>query len=112
MRTEVPNKMREDDIFTKIIESGKMSGMLTYSEINDAFLPGSLCNDELEDIPDVLRDRGVEAVESQEATDFEEEEPVEQEKIKMTMSMRRQKTLFRHISTPWEILQSLQEMRK
>jgi RNA polymerase primary sigma factor len=80
MRTWVPNTMREDDISTEIIDSGKMRGMLTHSEINEAFLPGSLCNDELEDIPDVLRDRGVEAVESQEATDSEEEEPVEQEK--------------------------------
>ncbi len=80
MRTEVPNTMREDDIFTEIIDSGKMRGMLTYSEINDAFLPGSLCNDELEDLLDPLHDIGVKVVDSQETTNFEEEELVEQEK--------------------------------
>jgi RNA polymerase primary sigma factor len=72
--------MREDDIFAKIIDSGKMRGMLTYSEINDAFLPGSLCSDELEDLLDLLRDRGVKVVGSQETTNFEEEELVEMEK--------------------------------
>jgi RNA polymerase primary sigma factor len=72
--------MREDDIFTEIIDSGKMRGMLTYSEINDAFLPGSLCNDELEDLLDPLHDIGVKVVDSQETTNFEEEELVEQEK--------------------------------
>ncbi len=66
MRTEVPNTMREDDIFTEIIDSGKMRGMLTYSEINDAFLPGSLGNDELEDLLDLLHDIGVKVVDSQE----------------------------------------------
>ncbi len=80
MRTEVPNTMRENDIFTEIIDSGKMRGMLTYSEINDAFLPGSLCNDELEDLPDFLHDIGVKVVDSQETTNLEEEELVEQEK--------------------------------
>jgi len=80
MRTEVPNTMRENDIFTEIIDSGKMRGMLTYSEINDAFLPGSLCNDELEDLLDLLHDIGVKVVDSQETTNFEEEELVEQEK--------------------------------
>ena len=47
---------------------------------NDAFLPGSLCNDELEDLLDLLHDRGVKVVDSQETTNFEEEELVEQEK--------------------------------
>ncbi|MFA4917640.1 MAG: sigma-70 family RNA polymerase sigma factor [Thermodesulfovibrionales bacterium] len=72
--------MREDDIFTEIIDSGKMRGMLTHSGINDAFPPGSLCNDELEDLLDLLHDRGVKVVDSQETTNFEEEELVEQEK--------------------------------
>jgi len=72
--------MREDDIFTEIIGPGKMRGMLTYSEIDDAFLPGSLCDDDLEGIPDILHDGGVEAVDGQETTNFEEDEQVEQEK--------------------------------
>ena len=82
MRTGLPNTMRENDIFTEIIDSGKMRGMLTHSEINDAFLPGSLCDDELEvveleDIPDILHDSGVEAVDGQETTNFEGDELVE-----------------------------------
>jgi len=72
--------MREDDIFTELIDSDKMSGMLTYSAIHDAFLPGSLCDDELEDIPNILHDSGVEAVDVQETSTFEEDEPAEQEK--------------------------------
>lgn len=80
MQTEVLDTMREDDIFTEIIDSGKMRGMLTYSEINDAFLPGSLCSDELEELLDLLRDTGVRVVDSQETTNFEEEELAEQEK--------------------------------
>ncbi|MDQ7788357.1 MAG: sigma-70 family RNA polymerase sigma factor [Thermodesulfovibrionales bacterium] len=80
MRTEVPNTIREDDIFAEIIDSGKMCGMLTYSEIHDAFLPGSLCNDELEDLLDLLHDTGVKVVDSQEITNSEEEELGEQEK--------------------------------
>ena len=79
MRTEVPNTMREDDIFTEIIDPGKMRGMLNYSAINDAFLPGSLCNDELEDPLDLLHDIGIKVVDTQEPTDFEEEEQAEQE---------------------------------
>lgn len=71
--------MRKDDIFAEIIDSGKIRGMLTDSEINEAFLPGSLCNDELEDLLDLRHDIGVKVVDSQETTNFEEEELVEQE---------------------------------
>ncbi len=80
MRTEVLNTMREDDMFTEITDSGKMSGMLTHSEINDAFLPGSLRDDESEDLLDLLHDRGVKVVDSQETTIFEKEDLSEQEK--------------------------------
>lgn len=77
--------MRENTISTELMDSGKMRGMLTYSEINDAFLSGSLCNDELEvialeDIPDLFHDTGVKAVDSQETITFEEEELAEHEK--------------------------------
>jgi RNA polymerase primary sigma factor len=79
MYEEATNTMKERDIFEEIIDLGTRRGILTYSEINDAFPPGSLFNDELEDLLDLLQEIGVKVIDSQEAG-LEEEEPLEEEK--------------------------------
>jgi len=78
MYEEATNTMKERDIFEEIKDLGTRRGILTYSEINDAFPLGSLFNDELEDFLDLLQEIGVKVVDSQEAG-FEVEEPLEEE---------------------------------
>ena len=51
--------MREPDIFDELMASGKKREILTYGEIDDAFLRGSPDNDELEDPSDLPRDIGL-----------------------------------------------------
>ncbi len=100
--------MREWDIFDEIIDLGKRRGTLTYDEINDAFPSEFVSPGELSDFMDLLQDIGIEVIDNQELC-TDDEEGLEEEEEE---SMKRQKTLFRHISTRWGIFQYLKGMKK
>ena len=64
--------MEKEDIFEEIIDRGKSRGMLTYTEINDAFPSEYFSTDELEELMDLLHDAGVEVIDDQDPNSVEE----------------------------------------
>jgi RNA polymerase primary sigma factor len=67
--------MEKEDIFEELIERGKSSGKLTYTEINDAVASEYFSTDELEELMDLLHDAGVEVIDDQEHDPFGDEIP-------------------------------------
>jgi RNA polymerase primary sigma factor len=65
--------MKERDIFEEIINLGMRRGVLTYDEINEALPSEFFSTDELEGLLDVLTDKGVKVVDSEEGIVGEEE---------------------------------------
>jgi RNA polymerase primary sigma factor len=65
--------VEKEDIFEEIIDRGRSSGKLTYTELNDAVASEYFSTDELEELLDLLHDAGVEVIDDQELDVFEEE---------------------------------------
>ncbi len=65
--------MKESDIFEEIVNLGKLRGVLTYDEINEALPPEFFTPEELEDLMDVLSDKGIKVVDYDEGVSGGEE---------------------------------------
>ena len=78
MKIEEIKTMRDWDIYKEIIDLGKTRGVLTLTEINDAFPTDFISQDEIEDLIDLLQDTGVKVIDDQETCIDEEEVPEEQ----------------------------------
>jgi len=79
MKIEEIKTMRDWDIYKEIIDLGKTRGVLSLTEINDAFPTDFISQDEVEDLIDLLQDMGVKVIDDQETCIDEEEVPEEQE---------------------------------
>jgi RNA polymerase primary sigma factor len=79
MKIEELKTMRDWDIYKEIIDLGKTRGVLSLTEINDAFPTDFISQDEVEDLIDLLQDMGVKVIDDQETCIDEEEVPEEQE---------------------------------
>ena len=66
--------MRESDIVNEIIDLGKKRGMVTYNELNEAFPAEFFPLGQLEDIMDLLRDMGIEIIDTHEDSSAMEED--------------------------------------
>jgi hypothetical protein len=69
--------MKESDVFEEIIALGPRRGVLTYDEINEALPSEFFSPEELEDLMDVLSDKGVKVVDYED--EIIDEEEVEEE---------------------------------
>ena len=78
MKIEEIKTMRDWDIYKEIIDLGKARGVLTLTEINDAFPTDFISQDEVEDLIDLLQDMDVKVIDDQETCIDEEEVPEEQ----------------------------------
>jgi len=78
MKMEEIKTMRDWDIYKEIIDLGKARGVLSLTEINDAFPTDFISQDEVEDLIDLLQDMGVKVIDDQETCIDEEEVPEEQ----------------------------------
>ena len=65
--------MREQNILEEVIDLGKRQGVLSYTDIYNAFPSEFDIDDELENLLDILQDMGIKVIDSYE-TDMEEEE--------------------------------------
>jgi RNA polymerase primary sigma factor len=70
--------MREEDILEEVMDLGKRQGVLSYTDIYNAFPSESVSEDDLENLLDTLHDVGIKVVDSYE-TDMEEEEVLEEQ---------------------------------
>ena len=78
MKIEEIKTMRDWDIYKEIIDLGKARGVLSLTEINDAFPTDFISQDEVEDLIDLLHDMDVKVIDDQETCIDEEEVPEEQ----------------------------------
>ena len=66
--------MKESDIYEEIINRGTRRGVITYDEINEALPSEFFSPDELEDLMEVLSDKGIKVVDYEDRIIDEEEE--------------------------------------
>src|SRR4030043_671147 len=78
MKIDEIKAMRDWDIYKEIIDLGKTRGVLSLTEINDAFPTDFISQDEVEDLIDLLQDMGIKVIDDQETCIDEEEVPEEQ----------------------------------
>ncbi len=76
--------MKESDIFEEIITLGTRRGVLTYDEINEALPSEFFSPDELENLMEVLSDKGVKVIDYEEGIIDEEEVEEEVEEYERT----------------------------
>jgi RNA polymerase primary sigma factor len=71
--------VRDEDLFEQIIDLGKRQGTLSYNDINTAFPPEFVSQDEMEDLLDRLQDMGIKVTEDHDTDITGEEVAAEKE---------------------------------
>ncbi|MFZ3136522.1 MAG: RNA polymerase sigma factor region1.1 domain-containing protein [Thermodesulfovibrionales bacterium] len=71
--------MREENVLEEVIDLGKRQGVLSYTDIYNAFPSEYDADDELENLLEILQDMGIKVIDSHEM-EMEEDMPEEQEK--------------------------------